>query len=194
VIVNDLTGTDSETANPRGPQPDLFSNRFAGLAAGLGRLTVSGHLATPQFGLRQRLIAVVTDAPLTASPLMPSGQPETCAACSRPCVSRCPSQAITAQTAPLECEGRRYAFNRIDGKRCDWVKRYALMGESGFKYLGSKTDIAAPAQPTVAELEAALKQHDPIKKYRPVVAEPCVIHCPLAVSAGIDSGRKGFVQ
>ena len=180
----DLTGTDSVTATPRGPQPDLFSNRFAGLAAGLGQLTLSGHLATPQFGIRQRLISIVTNAPLTASPLRPSGQAEACATCDQSCVRDCPSQAITGETVQVACEDRTYRFNRIDGKRCDWVKRYALMGDSGFKYLGSKTDVAAPQHPTTDDLTAALKQHDPIKKYRPVVAEPCVLSCPLAGKIG----------
>ena len=179
-MVTDLTGTDSVTANPRGPQPDLFSNRFAGLAAGLGQLTVSGHLATPQFGIRQRLVAIVTNAPLTASPLASSGQAEACAGCDRPCIGSCPSKAITTEEVRLTCEDRNYRFNRIDGKRCDWVKRYALMGESGFKYLGSKVDVPAPDTITAEALADALRQHDSIKKYRPVVAEPCVINCPLA--------------
>ena len=31
-----------------------------------------------------------------------------------------------------------------------------------------------------AALADAVRGHDPIKKYRPVVAEPCVLRCPLA--------------
>ncbi len=180
ILTTDLTGTDSTTANPRGPQPDLFANRFAGLAAGLGQLTVSGHLATPQFGLRQRLITVVTDAPLVASAAAAAGQPEACGDCARPCVESCPSQAILGEEVQLRCEGRTHSFNRIDARRCDWVKRYALMGDSGYRYLGSPVDIAPPEPITAEALAAALRQHDPIKKYRPVVAEPCVINCPLA--------------
>ena len=181
VMSKDLTGTDSFTANPRGPQPDLFTNRFAGLAAGLGYLTVSGHLATPQFGLRQRCIAIITDAPLTPSPLyVAEGARNRCHECAEPCIGSCPSQAIQRQRIELTCEGQAYAFNRIDARRCDWVKRYALMGESGFKYLGSPLDVAPPALITEAALSAALRGHDPIKKYRPVIAEPCVINCPLA--------------
>ena len=176
----DLTGTDSFTATPRGPQPDLFSNRFAGLAAGLGQLTVSGHLATPEFGLRQRLVAIVTDALLEPSRLSHANQPSACADCERMCITTCPSKAITATTVEFMCEDRTFAFNRIDGRRCDWVKRYALLGDSGFKYLGSPADVPAPEHPESKDLEAALRQHDPIKKYRPVVAEPCVINCPLA--------------
>ncbi len=176
----DLTGTDSVTATPRGPQPDLFSNRFAGLAAGLGRLTVGGHLATNEFGLRQRLVAIVTDAPLEPSPLPDAGQPEACRDCEHMCIATCPSKALGEQVVEVACEGRTYSFNRIDNRHCDWVKRYALMGDGGFKFLGSPTDVPAPEKPGPTDLEAALRQHDPIKKYRPVVAEPCVINCPLA--------------
>ncbi len=181
VLTSDITGTDSFTANPRGPQPDLFSNRFAGLAAGLGQLTVSGHLATPAFGIRQRLIALVTDAPLNASPLPAAGRPEACRTCIRPCVTACPSRAISEETVQLSLEGRAWSFNRIDARRCDWVKRYALMGESGFRYLGSTVDLPPPEPITAEALSDALKCHDAIKKYRPVVAEPCVIQCPLAM-------------
>jgi len=180
VIATDLTGTDSWSANPRGPQPDLFANRFAGLAAGLGQLTISGALATPTFGLRQRLIAVVTDAPLDPSPLPPDMAAATCHDCARPCLAACPSHAFEGVPVSLRCEDRSAVFHPRDGRRCDWVKRYALMGESGFKYLGSVLDVPAPAVPTAADLAAALRQHDPIKKYRPVVAEPCVLACPLA--------------
>jgi len=178
-LVTDLTGTDSVTANPRGPQADLFTNRFAGVAAGLGYLSTSGHLATPQFGIRQRVFAIVTDAPLTASPLYIQ-EDSACARCDDRCVTSCPSQAITGDTVLLTCEDVAYSFRRIENQRCDWVKRYALMGESGYKYLGSPVDIAPPEPMTPDVLADALRQHDPIKKYRPVVAEPCVIQCPLA--------------
>jgi epoxyqueuosine reductase QueG len=182
-LTMDLTGTDSVTANPRGPQPDLFANRFAGLAAGLGWLTDSGHLVTPQFGIRQRCVAIITDAPLTPSPLRsPDVAQDRCRSCTtKPCIANCPSQAIASQRIPLRCEGREFAFPHIDRRRCDWCKRYALDGNSGFKYLGSPVDLPVPQVVTPEALAAGLRQHDPIKKYRPVVAEPCVINCPLAV-------------
>jgi epoxyqueuosine reductase QueG len=181
VSTNDLTGTDSLIASPRGPQPDLRTNRFAGLAAGLGSLTLSGHLASPQFGLRQRLLAIVTDAPLTESPLLPpQSVAQRCRQCGGLCVSACPSAAITEQSVELTCEGQRYTFRKTAPKRCDWARRYAILGDSGFKYLGSPLDIPCPADPTADELAAAMRQHDPIKMHRPVAAEPCIIKCPLA--------------
>ncbi len=178
VVAMDLVGAASTSANPRGPQPDLFANRFAGLAAGLGTLTVSGLLATPGFGLRQRLVAVVTDADLAATPLAPAG-PARCDTCDRPCVAACPARAITDEPVTVTCEGRSWTFRRIDAARCDWAKRYALMGESGFRYLGSEADVAPPETITPKALAGALRQLDPIKRYRPAVAEPCVIRCPL---------------
>jgi epoxyqueuosine reductase QueG len=184
-LTTDLTGTASQAASVRGPQPDLFSNRFAGLAAGLGWLTTSGHLATRQFGIRQRLVAVVTDAPLTPSPLVsPSTRENLCAGCDAPCIGTCPTRAITGDPVELRVEDCTYGFNRIDSRRCDWSKRYALAAESGFRYLGSTVDVRAPESPTPEALADALRRHDPIKKYRPVVAEPCVINCPLARLAG----------
>ncbi len=179
----DLTGTDSVTASPRGPQPDLFANRFAAVAAGLGWLTDSGHLATPQFGIRQRCIAIVTDAPLAPSPLcVPGKEQGRCAACAaKPCITTCTTQAFTGRQVKLTCEGQTFTFPHIDRLRCDWCKRYAVDGNCGFKHLGSPCHVPAPDTITADALAAAVKQHDPIKKYRPVVAEPCVINCPMAV-------------
>ena len=171
------------TANPRGPQPD-FLRTACGVAAGLGWIAASGHLTTPQFGLRQRWLAIVTDAPLKASPLcVPTASQDSCAGCAtKPCVATCPAQAIGQHPVPLVCEGKTFAFPVIEPKRCDWCKRYALDGDCGFRYLGSPLDLPAPAVITPDVLADGLRQHDPIKKYRPVVAEPCVINCPLAVA------------
>ena len=69
------------------------------------------------------------------------------------------------------------------------MKRYALMGDSGFKYLGSPANVPAPEEPTVEDMAAALVQHDPIKKYRPVVAQPCVLSCPLSRTRGEELRR-----
>jgi epoxyqueuosine reductase QueG len=184
VLSADLTGTDSTVANPRGPQPDLWANRFAGLAAGLGYLTTSGYLATPQFGILQRCLAIVTDAPLAASPLYaPTTEEQRCLACDGRCLSACPARAFLPEPMALTCEGRSYPFHRTDGRRCDWSKRYALLAESGFGYLGSPADVPTPDAVTPEALAAALRQHDPIKKHRPVIAEPCLLECAYVRSA-----------
>ena len=58
----DLTGTGSVVGNPRGEQPDAFCNRFAAVAAGLGRIGKGGFVLTPEFGPNVRFAAIVTDA------------------------------------------------------------------------------------------------------------------------------------
>ncbi|MFP4382061.1 MAG: hypothetical protein ACLFUS_16290 [Candidatus Sumerlaeia bacterium] len=181
MMTTDLHAVDSVTASPRGYQPDLFANRFVALAAGLGWLSVSGHLATPEFGLRQRCIAIVTDAPLEAdAPIQPEDVGDLCRECEEMCVTTCPSQAFDGQNITIECEGKTYSYRHIDRPRCDWSKRDTITGESGFKYLGSPLDVKPPEQITADAIAEAVKGHDPIKKFRPVVAEPCVLNCPYA--------------
>jgi epoxyqueuosine reductase QueG len=185
VLVGDLMNTASFTESPRGPQADLRSNRFAALAAGLGYLTDAGHIATPQFGIRQRFVAIVTDAQLEASPLYAAAEGERlCAECDHVCVSSCPTQAFADKQVRLTCEGHSYVFTPVDGKLCDWSKRYVLSGDSGAKYIGSELDIP-PGEVTPESLATGLRQHHPITKQRHVVAEPCVIKCPYA-NAEID--------
>jgi len=182
VMSGDLFHTASYAANTRGLQHDLFANRFAALGAGLGYLTTSGHLGTPQFGVCQRFVAIVTDAPLQASPLYrPTAEEDLCASCPQPCRTTCPMGAIQQKQLRIVCEGMEYRFNAIDSRRCDWSKRYALVEDSGFKYLGSPTDVQPPEAIIPAALAEALRQHDPIKRRLPAVAEPCVINCPLAL-------------
>jgi ferredoxin len=182
--------TASTIANPRGPQPDTLSNRFAAVAAGLGSLAVNGHVVTPRFGIRQRFVSVVTNARLEPSDL--SGEPgvapgrkaihDPCHGCERMCVAACPTGAIGEETVTFECEGRRYRFDAIDPRLCDWSKRYALRGASGFAFAGSEVDVDPGPEVTAEKLAGALKQIDPVKKLRPVVAEPCVLRCPYAFS------------
>ncbi|NIM69365.1 MAG: hypothetical protein GTO48_02660, partial [Xanthomonadales bacterium] len=51
------------------PHPDgIVSLRVAGVAAGLGELGHSKLLLTPQFGPRQRVFVVLTDAELEPDP------------------------------------------------------------------------------------------------------------------------------
>ena len=179
VITPDLMGLGSAIASPRGFIEDLFCNRFAAVAAGLGVLTQSGRVLTADFGIRQRFIAIVTDADLREDQLV-TAAPELCASCEELCLKACPTQAMSARKISFECDGVIYNFNHIDINRCDWSKRYAITGESGFKYLGSVLDEIPAEEITADVLEAALKKHDPIKKYRPVACEPCVIQCPYS--------------
>jgi epoxyqueuosine reductase QueG len=178
VITADLMGLGSAIASPRGYIEDMFCNRFTAVAAGLGTLTKSGRLLTEEFGIRQRFIAIITDAEMAEDQVV-SAKPELCVDCER-CINACPTHAISGNDIIFECDGAKFSYKRIDTNLCEWSKRYAISGESGFKYLGSPLDEAPIGKITPETLSAALKKHDPIKKYRPVVCEPCVIGCPYS--------------
>ncbi len=181
-ITMDLMNTGSCTANPRNLQEDLCSNRFAAIAAGLGEPLVNGHVASAEFGIRQRFVAVVTDADLVPSAIKSGAEiKHRCEECNKPCIATCPTRAIGADEIRFSCEGKRFSFNSIDRALCDWSKRYALKGDCGFKYLGSQVDIDPGQNIDEEKLTQSLMQLDPIKKYRPAVAEPCVVNCPYAV-------------
>ena len=70
---------------PRGFAP--FSHKHAAVAAGLGRFGLNNLLLTPQYGSRQRLVSIITRAPLVADPVIaePLCLGEECALCLKTC-------------------------------------------------------------------------------------------------------------
>ncbi|HBE01124.1 MAG TPA: hypothetical protein DC049_01420 [Spirochaetia bacterium] len=177
-IVSDMLNTASYMATPHGLQPDLRSNRFAALAAGLGVLTVNGHIATRDFGLKQRFIAIVTDAVLEEDQLVNPRLFDLCETCGEKCIKACPVAAFNSQRISFNLEENSYSFFDLDQQKCDWSQRYALVKDSGFKYVGSETDIYPDKEITAENLSSALKKLHPIGKHRPVVAQPCLLSCP----------------
>lgn len=73
------------------PAPDVFINhRIAGVLCGVGQIGLSRVLLTPEFGPAQRIFFLITDAPLTPSPIL---QTPICDGC-RECVRHCPAKAL----------------------------------------------------------------------------------------------------
>jgi epoxyqueuosine reductase QueG len=135
-------------------------------------------LLTPQFGVRQICMSIVTDAPLTADPLY-HGAP-LCRDCDR-CVAACPVQAIGNCTGPksiLTLDGKAFTLASFRHNHCDWAKRYSLVGDEGPKYTTSQTNVMPPEEITAENLAEALKQTDEIQKDYFLVMEPCFIACP----------------
>lgn len=180
-VTTDLMGTGSLVANPRGPQPNVFANRFAALAAGLATLTKGGFVTTRDYGPNIRYIAVVTDAPLAPDALPDLSALRTACDGCQVCLQACPSQAY-GDPLTITLEGQGLCFHRLDQKRCDWVARYTLMGGDGFANLGGTTNISPPAEISAEALAEALRQFDTIQGHHRCGVESCVVKCPLATA------------
>ena len=98
------------SVSPEKPIPDVLIHfRIAAVAAGMGEIGYSGNFLSPEFGPRQRLAFVLTDAPLEPDPLF---EGEICDRC-MVCVKRCPAKAISA-TNTVKVD--------IGGKECEWAQ------------------------------------------------------------------------
>jgi len=75
--------------NPNWMAP--FCTRHAAVAAGLGRFGLNNLFMTPQYGPRQRIVAVITTAELEPNPLMEDElcRGEECGICRKTCPNEC---------------------------------------------------------------------------------------------------------
>lgn len=179
VVTTDLAGSGTVVANPRGPQPDALANRFAAAAAGLGWIGLHGAFITPEYGVTQRFIAVVTDAALPADE--PSGEAWPCADCEAPCVEACPVGALSEEEcAVMGCGEYEGCVGKWDRLRCEWAKKYALVGDEGPRWGGQITDVKPPrGNITAQQIAEALKEKDPIQKHFTCILEGCLKACQL---------------
>ena len=153
-----------------------FSHRHAAVAAGLGEFGWSGLLLTPQFGPRQRLVSIVTDAPLEPSAMYDG--PELCrpGSCGHACVKACPTGAMTGSVS-LEIGGKRFEYARLHQVKCKWP-----FAEEGFR----RTKVAMPKDPTEEDLRTATRSTIPhpfdaaLNQFTFVPqCGACIFSCPL---------------
>jgi hypothetical protein len=77
-------------------------------------------------------------------------------------------------------EGRAISFGALDWLRCEWAKRYGLVGAEGPRWIGSLTDIYPPdGEVTPGDLLSAYAQLDPSQKHFLCIVEPCLRACHL---------------
>ena len=97
--------------------PDVLLHfRIAATAAGLGEIGYSKVFLTPQFGPRQRLAAIITDAPLKPDPQIPPGT--ICDRCMK-CVRECPVGAISRErTVSVKIGDYTYEWGELDVDKC----------------------------------------------------------------------------
>ncbi len=157
-------------------QADLTASRFAAIAAGLGELGWNGLVLTPEFGARQRFAVLLTDAELDYNDVYAG--PRLCRECGA-CVKQCPTCALSDKEESVTLEGRRFVWKQQDLLRCDWEKRYGLVGEGGPAAMGSTNHFKVPAVVTEDNLKAAIMESDKFQvwTYCPIV-EKCFTECP----------------
>jgi ferredoxin len=128
-----------------------FSHRHAAVAAGLGEFGLSGLLLTPQFGPRQRLVSVITDAPLGPSPMYDG--PKLCRprSCGTACIKACPTTAMKGKES-FAIGDRTFEYAKLNGVKCKW-----LYAEKGFR----RTKVPMPPEPTDEDWRAALVSATP---------------------------------
>ncbi|NLX58809.1 MAG: hypothetical protein GXY74_06945 [Phycisphaerae bacterium] len=106
-----------------------FSHMNAFVAAGLGEYGWHGMVMSPQYGPRQRLISVITAAPLTPDPLY-RGTPlcDRCGQCERACYGNNYEQRhlLAPGSISFEIEGKRFEYAKINRWRCFWGEQCHL--------------------------------------------------------------------
>jgi len=177
----DLMSLGSQIITPRGYFNDSVSNSLAAAAAGLGELAWNGKVYTEGLGINQCFVAVITNAELKADNIKGNSNIEKyCTSC-RKCIEACPAKALSAQKkVEISIDGIKITYIPPETKRCDWSSKYALCGEDGFKYIGSKTDECPPENIDEEAIAEAIRKTDPVLKYRAVTAEKCIVECPMA--------------
>lgn len=110
------TGPAGPPAAPGKPRPEVTMHfRIAAVLAGLGEIGWSKVFLTEEFGPRQRLGILLTDAELEPDPVQVG---RLCDKCMR-CAAECPAGAIpTDRSVAIELEGQRIEWADLDLGKC----------------------------------------------------------------------------
>lgn len=105
-----------------------FSHLNAFVAAGLGEYGWHGMVLSPQYGPRQRLVSVITDAVLTPDPLY-SGEPlcDKCKLCEKACWGQnYKPEHLLGEPLRFTIEGKVFEHASINRWRCFWGEQCHL--------------------------------------------------------------------
>jgi epoxyqueuosine reductase len=108
------TGRKIRDDQPAGPD-GFVSLRVMAVAAGLGELGLSKVFLSPQFGPRQRIFAIFTDAKLEGTPLFTGSVCDECGLCAQ----ECEACAIGAsRDVKFTIDGREFSHAPFDAGLC----------------------------------------------------------------------------
>lgn len=128
-----------------------FSHRHAAVAAGLGEFGFSGLLLSPEFGPRQRLVSIITDAPLKAYPMYHGTKLCRPEACGYACIKACPTMAMSGKVS-LVMGDRTFEYAKLHPVKCKWQ-----FPEKGFR----RTRVPMPPDPTEEDWREVLNNTKP---------------------------------
>jgi epoxyqueuosine reductase QueG len=163
--------------------PGDISHKHVAVACGLGRIGWHSMLITPQYGTRQKLTSIATNAPLSADPMLDR---ELCdpVQCGFQCARACPTAAIPGildKKVHVEIGGKPTRYAAIVGWRCRWGCSGMLRCTGGYK------DIPLPDdEPTAEELLRYKAEVDPwqerVRRYSGLIpyCGRCLCVCPAA--------------
>jgi len=131
------------------------------MAAGLGYIGWHNLLITPEYGSRQKLITIISNAPLEGDP-MPEKNLCDPVECGFQCSRACPTEAIPEDLkdkASVSMRGKTVDYARMIGWKCRW-------GCSGMlKSVGGYVDVEMPdEEPDEHELIVYKDQMDQWQK------------------------------
>jgi epoxyqueuosine reductase len=131
----------------KGFYPD-FLHKHAAVAAGLGEFGHNRLFVSPQFGAHNRVISIITNAPLDPDPMY-SG-PKICnrKECRDICVKICPMSAFQENTMEVRIGDRVYEYAQFDSMSCIWS---TIVG----KYLRGNDEL--PRYPGHDEIEEIIR-------------------------------------
>lgn len=116
--------------SPDKPKPDVFLHfRIAAVICGMGEIGYSKLFLSPEFGPRQRLAFILTDAPLEPDPLF---EGKLCDRCLR-CVKECPAGALSRdETVQVTVAGQQLEWGKLDERKCTAVYQAGVPEYSPF--------------------------------------------------------------
>lgn len=172
----DITGLASKIKNSRGMLPDMRAHSIYAFLSGLSYIGLHGYPITTEYGVRQRFIAIISDLSLPNDPIY-SGE-ILCENCSKPCISACPTSAISYSTIPIDFEGIKIKIPKFDSFACDWAKRYCLVGEEGPYYWNVDVNIPVPKEKRIEDVvDSVSKTHWGVQKLHINIVEECLRKC-----------------
>lgn len=176
--------------------PGDISHKHVAVACGVGELGWHTMLLTPEFGTRQKLVSVITTAPLAADPMLKPGSLCDAETCGYLCAKSCPTAAIPKKKIPevtvgLTMDGHRMEYSKLIGWRCRWGCSGMLKNTGGYKNIPMPKE-----EPLEEELLKYKAQMDPwqlreqTKTYAGLVpyCGKCLCVCP------VKRGRRPFTR